>query len=435
MTNPLLDIAIVLILMLVNGFFAFSELAIISARRERLQPMAEAGEDGAKLALQMSDDPTALLSTVQVGITLVGILAGAFGGAALSARLSPLLADLPVVGPYSEAISFFIVVSIITYLSVVIGELVPKRLALQNPERAAAFVAPPMSVISRIAQPIVRVLAFSTDSILRLFGIDSRENVRLVTEDEIKLLVAQGAKAGVFDDAERDMVERIFRLGDRQLRSIMTPRTEVVWLDVNETTDEIRATVHDSSHTQFPVCEDSIDYVLGVVRSKDLLSYQWANDQIDLRAVSQPALFLPETMMVFRALELFKMQGTHMAILIDEFGGVEGVVTLIDILESIVGDIPTVDEMKEPPIVIREDGSMLIEGPISIDDLRLVLDLDDLPDDGNYQTLGGFVVFMMGRLPHAGESFNWSNLRFEVMDMDGNRVDKVLVQRISDIQE
>jgi putative hemolysin len=429
MTTVLLDIGIILVLMLINGFFALSELAIISARRERLEPMAEAGNDGAKLALTMSDDPTALLSTVQVGITLVGILAGAFGGAALSSELAPFLVNIPLIGPYSETISFILVVTVITYLSVVIGELVPKRLALQNPERAAAFVAPPMAFISRLARPVVRLLALSTEGVLRLLGVEGRVTASPVTEEEIKLLVERGAQAGVFDAAESDMVDSIFRLGDRQLRSMMTPRTEVVWLDVNETAAEIRATVRDSNHTQFPVCEDELDYVLGIVRSKDLLSYQWENDQIDLHLVLQPALVLPETMLALRALERFKQEGAHMAILVDEFGGVEGVITLIDILEAIVGDIPTLDEMQAPPVVIRDDGSLLVDGLISVDDLRAVLDVEMLPDEDDYQTLGGFVIHRIGRLPRAGESFQWNGLRFEVVDMDGNRVDKVLIEQ------
>lgn len=427
MTTFFLDIGIILFLMLINGFFALSELAIISARRERLEPMAEAGNDGAKLALTMSDDPTALLSTVQVGITLVGILAGAFGGAALSSELAPLLEGLPVVGRYSETISFILVVSVITYLSVVIGELVPKRLALQNPERAAAFVAPPMAFLSRLAQPVVKLLAVSTEGILRLLGVDSRHTTSVVTEDEIRLLVEKGAQAGIFDSAESDMVDSIFRLGDRQLRSLMTPRTEVVWLDVADSPTAVRATIRESNHTQFPVCEDELDYVLGVVRSKDLLSHEWVDGQIDLREVLQPALVLPETMLALRALERFKQEGAHMAILVDEFGGVEGVVTLIDILEAIVGDIPTLDEMQEPPVVMRDDGSLLVDGLVSIDDLRVVLDVETLPDEEDYQTLGGFVIYMIGRLPRVGESFQWAGRRFEIVDMDGNRVDKVLI--------
>jgi magnesium and cobalt exporter, CNNM family len=424
------DVAVISILILINGFFALSELAIVSSRRERLEPMAMTGDTGAQAALEMTEDPTALLSTVQVGITLVGIVAGAFGGARLSAELAPYLAGLPGIGQYSQAISFVLVVSVITYFSVVIGELVPKRLALQNPERVASLVAPTMSVISRVAQPIVRVLALSTDGVLRLLGVDVSQTADPVTEEEIKLLIDQGAQAGVFDIAERDMVESIFRFGDRQLRSMMTPRTEIVWLDVNESSDQIRATIDESNHTQFPVCEDELDYVLGVVRSKDLLSHQWANDTIDLRLVLQPALILPETMMALRALERFKQEGAHMAILVDEFGGVEGLITLIDILEAIVGDIPTLDEMQEPPVVLREDGSLLVDGLISVDDLRAVLDVEALPDDDQYQTLGGFVIHMIGRLPHTGESFRWGGFQFEVIDMDGNRVDKVLVGRL-----
>lgn len=432
MSHILIDFGIILALMLVNAFFAMSELAIVSARRERLQPMAEAGDAGARKAMELADDPTALLATVQVGITLVGILAGAFGGARISAAVAPLLAGVPIIGPYSQAISFVLVVSIITYLSVVIGELVPKRLALRNPERTAAVVAPPMALLSRLSRPIVLVLSRSTDSILRLLGKGGEVIGNEVTEDEIKLLVERGAESGVFESAERDMVERVFRLSDRQLRSMMTPRKEVDWLDINEPIEALRDIIRETNHTQFPVSDNDLDYVLGVVRSKDLMSDQWDHGAIDLRRILQPALILPETMLALRALEQFKQKGAHMAILVDEFGGVEGLVTLIDILEAIVGDIPTLDELQEPPVVRREDGSYLIEGLISIDDLHEVLDVDDLPDKGSYQTLGGFIVHMLGRLPRAGEVFRWDGMSFEVVDMDGHRVDKVLVTRSPD---
>lgn len=425
----LLEISILILLILLNGVFAMSELAIVSSRRERLQMLVDGGNKGAAIALKMSQEPTALLSTVQVGITLIGILAGAFGGAALSDELTQLIAPLPVIGPYSRTIALAIVVGTITFFSVVLGELVPKRLALRDPERVASMVARPMSVLAKIARPVVRLLTLSTAFFLRLLGVHDTLSETTVTEEEIKVLVEQGALAGIFEEAERDMVESIFRFGDRQLRSIMTPRTEIVWLDINDPEEAIRQTVSETHHSRFPVCDGALDRVLGMAEAKDLLSVSWADQPFDLRSVLKAPLFLPETMLALRALERFKQTGIQGALLVDEFGGIEGMVTLIDMMEAIVGDIPTLEEIAEPPVVRRDDGSYLVEGYIDIEDLKELLDVDELPDEGDYQTLGGFVVLMIGRLPRAGDHMDWQDYRFEVVDMDGNRVDKVLIER------
>ncbi len=349
----LLEISILIFLILLNGVFALSELAIVSSRRERLQMLVDEGNKGASIALAMAREPTALLSTVQVGITLIGILAGAFGGASLSDELALLIAPIPVIGAYARTISLAIVVGTITYFSVVLGELVPKRLALRDPERIAAMVARPMSLLSRIARPLVRLLTLSTAFFLRVLGVRETVSESMVSEEEIKVLIEQGALAGVFEEAERDMVESIFRFGDRQLRSIMTPRTEIVWLDINDSEEIVRETVSQSHHSRFPVCDDSIDRVLGIVEAKDLLSSSWSNEPFDLRAVMRAPVFLPETMPALRALERFKQTANQSALLVDEFGGIEGMVTLIDMMEAIVGDIPTLEEIAEPPVVRR----------------------------------------------------------------------------------
>ncbi len=423
----LLEISILIFLILLNGVFALSELAIVSSRRERLQMLVDEGNKGASIALAMAQEPTALLSTVQVGITLIGILAGAFGGASLSDELAQLIAPIPVIGAYARTISLAIVVGTITYFSVVLGELVPKRLALRDPERIAAMVARPMSVLSRIARPLVRLLTLSTAFFLRVLGVRETVSESMVSEEEIKVLIEQGALAGVFEEAERDMVESIFRFGDRQLRSIMTPRTEIVWLDINDSEEIVRETVSQSHHSRFPVCDDSIDRVLGIVEAKDLLSSSWSNEPFDLRAVMRAPVFLPETMPALRALERFKQTANQSALLVDEFGGIEGMVTLIDMMEAIVGDIPTLEEIAEPPVVRREDGSLLVEGYLDVEDLKELLDVDELPDEEDYQTLGGFVVLRLGRLPRVGDIVEWLGYRFEIVDMDGNRVDKVLI--------
>jgi len=423
----LLEISILIFLILLNGVFALSELAIVSSRRERLQMLVDEGNKGASIALGMAQEPTALLSTVQVGITLIGILAGAFGGASLSDELALLIAPIPVIGAYARTISLAIVVGTITYFSVVLGELVPKRLALRDPERIAAMVARPMSLLSRIARPLVRLLTLSTAFFLRVLGVRETVSESMVSEEEIKVLIEQGALAGVFEEAERDMVESIFRFGDRQLRSIMTPRTEIVWLDINDSEEIVRETVSQSHHSRFPVCDDSIDRVLGIVEAKDLLSSSWSNEPFDLRAVMRAPVFLPETMPALRALERFKQTANQSALLVDEFGGIEGMVTLIDMMEAIVGDIPTLEEIAEPPVVRREDGSLLVEGYLDVEDLKELLDVDELPDEEDYQTLGGFVVLRLGRLPRVGDIVEWLGYRFEIVDMDGNRVDKVLI--------
>jgi len=423
----LLEISILIFLILLNGVFALSELAIVSSRRERLQMLVDEGNKGASIALEMAQEPTALLSTVQVGITLIGILAGAFGGASLSDELALLIAPLPVIGAYARTISLAIVVGTITYFSVVLGELVPKRLALRDPERIAAMVARPMSLLSRIARPLVRLLTLSTAFFLRVLGVRETVSESTVSEEEIKVLIEQGALAGVFEEAERDMVESIFRFGDRQLRSIMTPRTEIVWLDINDSEEIVRETVSQSHHSRFPVCDDSIDRVLGIVEAKDLLSSSWLDEPFDLHAVMRAPVFLPETMPALRALEKFKQTGNQSALLVDEFGGIEGLVTLIDMMEAIVGDIPTLEEIAEPPVVRREDGSLLVEGYLDVEDLKELLDVDELPDEEDYQTLGGFVVLRLGRLPRVGDIVEWLDYRFEIVDMDGNRVDKVLI--------
>ena len=424
----LLEIAILLLLFLLNGVFAMAELAVISSRRERLQILADSGNAGARVAMDLGQEPSNLLSTVQIGITLIGILAGAFGGATLTAELGRLIAPLPVIGVYSELIALIVVVAGITFGSVVMGELVPKQLALRNPERIAATLARPMNTLSRLTRPVVRLLSLTTAGILRLLGVRGDGGAATVSEEEIRMLLEQGAASGVIEPAERDMVDGIFRFGDRQLRSLMTPRTEVVWLDVNADETTIRETVLRSGHSRFPLCEGAIDRVIGVVLARDLLAETWSDRPIDLRAMARPPLFLPDTMPAPRALERFKQTGIHTALLVDEFGGIDGLVTIIDMMEAIVGDMPSPSDIAEPPIVRREDGSWLVDGLLDVEDLKTLLATAQMPNESDYQTLGGFVVTQLGRLPRVGDIVVWGGFRFEVVDMDGNRVDKVLIQ-------
>jgi putative hemolysin len=425
------EVFIVILLLLANGVFAMSEIAIISARKARLQQLANAGDRKALVALELANAPNHFLSTIQIGITLIGILAGAYGGAAIARELAAGMEDVPFIAPYRHGIALGIVVVSITYVSLIVGELVPKRLALNSPERIAAAVAPAMRALSRLASPAVHLLSLSTDAVLRLLGVRPSEEPP-VTEEEIRLLLEQGAQAGMFEAAEQAMVERVFRLGDRRVSSVMTPRTEIVWLDRDASLEEICRTVTESVHSRFLVAQGTIDNVVGVVHAKDLLARTFEGQPIDLMALLQQPLYVPESMPALRVLELFKQSGTHLALVVDEYGGVQGLVTPSDILEAIVGDIPSVAELGEPQAVQREDGSWLLDGMLSVDEFKEIFDLSALPgeDQGVYQTLAGFVIMQLGRIPAVADHFEWQGLRFEVVDMDGNRIDKVLVMLV-----
>jgi putative hemolysin len=428
-----LEILIILLLIVLNGLFAMSETAVVSARQTRLQQMAQSNHQGAQVALEMAQSPNRFLSTVQVGITLIGILAGAFGGANIANELVEPLQNVPWIGRYARGVSLALVVGTITFLSVVLGELVPKRIALAKPERIASIAARPMRSLSVIATPIVRLLSLTTDGVLALFKFDT-QRADEVSEDEIRVMVQQAAEADIIENAERDMVESIFRLNDRPLRSMMTPRPEIVWLDVNAS-EEMHDIVKTSHHSRFPVCDGNLDRVLGAVHAKDLLSYSLNGEPLDVRAVMQEPLFAPESMHALNSLEHFNRAGVHMALLVDEYGEIEGLVTLIDILEAIVGDIPTADEMVRPHIVQREDNSWLVDGLISVEEFKEAFSVRSLPNEGKYQTLGGFVLMMLNSIPSEGKHFGWGGLRFEVADMDGNRIDKVLIEAVPEAEK
>lgn len=428
MTEILLETIIILSLIIVNGLLAMSELAIVTSRRVRLQQMAQDGNHGAEVALGLAETPNRFLSTVQVGITLVGIFAGAIGGATIAQALTGLLVQLPALAPYASAISLAVVVGTITFFTVVLGELVPKRVALQNTERIAATVARPMRFLSVITWPIVRLLGLATDAVLVLLRLDAQPKTSL-TEEEIRMLVEQGAQAGIIEQAERDMVESVFQLGDRPLEVIMTPRPEIVWLDVNMPDEQVRQIVKSSSHSRFPVCDGQLDKALGLVRAKDLLADCLGGERLQLRETMQEPLFVSQNAQALQVLERFRETGIHLAMLVDEYGGIEGLVTSFDILEAIVGDIPTMAEIDQPPIVQREDGTWLVDGLISIEDFKRAFDIGSLPGEGKYQTLAGFVVHMLGSLPAPGNHFGYGGFRFEVADMDGRRVDKVLLKK------
>jgi magnesium and cobalt exporter, CNNM family len=428
MPSMLLEVFIVVLLIIINGLFAMSEIAIVSARKTRLQQWAEEGNSKARIALELANTPNQFLATVQIGITLIGILAGAFGGATIAREVAGILNNIPWLEAYSHPLSLVLVVLVITSLSLIVGELVPKRLALNNPERLATVVAIPMQMLSRVAYPAVQLLGLSTEFLLRALGMKPSTEPP-VTEEEIRALIEQGTQAGMFEEAEQEMVERVFRLGDRRVGAVMTPRTEIVWLDREASAQAIRQTITESAHSRFLVADGSLDNVLGVVHAKDLLAHLLGEQVVDLAATLQQPLYVPESMRALKVLELFKQSGTHIALVIDEYGGIQGLVTPSDILEAIVGDLPEAGEQVEPLAVQREDGSWLLDGMLPVDEFKDLFDLDELPgeDQGIYQTLAGFVIMQLGRIPTAADHFEWEGLKIEVVDMDGNRVDKVLV--------
>ena len=426
--NITIEIAILLILILANGFLSMAEMALVSARKARLQQSIVEGDSRAQKALELAEQPGRFLSAVQIGITLIGILTGAVGGARLAASLAVGLSRSEVLRPYANAISFGVVIVATTYLSLVIGELGPKRLALNSAERIAAFVAPVMSVLVRITRPLEGILSGSTALLLRLLGVKPSDEAP-VTDEEVRILIGQGRETGVFEPIEEEIVGQLFRLSDLNVGALITPRTEIAWLDLHAEPAEIVAAIAQHSFSRYPVAEDDLDNVTGLVMAKDLLAQRLAGRPLDLRSAMQAPLFIPDSMEALEALERLRETRTHIALVIDEYGGLEGLVTLTDFVEAIIGEVPDVGEAIEHEVVKRADGTYLVDGRLAIDRFQALFDLKELPEEneGYYQTLGGFVMAVLGRVPAPGDRFDWQQLGFEVMDMDGRRVDKVLV--------
>lgn len=425
------EVALIVFLALLNGVLAMSEIALVAARKVRLRQRAEAGDRGARTALELASSPGRFLSTVQLGITLIGILSGAFGGATLAAELGTRIARFPYLASYSEAIGIGVVVLGITYLSLILGELVPKQLGLNAPEKIAAVLARPLKLLSKVSAPAVSLLDGSTRLILRLLGIRPSDDPP-VTEEELKHLLEQGTQAGVFAAGEQEIVARVLRLGERRVGELVTPRSAMVALDVNAPPEVSWSKIAGSPHFYFPVFEGVPDRILGLISVKDLWRRVVAGEQPDLRALLKEPVYLPEGMSALRALERLRATGSHLALVLDEYGGIEGLVTLHDVLRAIVGELPT-PEQDEPLAVQREDGSWLLDGRLSVSELSAVLGLTaaKAKESEELRTLGGFVMGRMGRVPTTGDHFEWADWRFEVVDMEGRRVDKVLVARVA----
>jgi len=425
--NSILQLLTILLFAVLNGILAMSETAVVSARRARLRHAAETGNERAQVALDLLADPTEFLAAVQIGITLIGIVAGAFGEATLARAVASALSGIPALTPYADAIAITIVVLGVTYVSLVVGELVPKRLALNDPERVASAVARPMRALSAVARPIVWLLSISTDAVVRVMGVrPSREPD--VTAEEIETMVEHGAELGVFEKSERDMIESVLRLDQWRVDAFMTPRTRVTWIDL-ENPERAKATLLDAKHSRFPVIEGNPDNTIGMLYTKDLVVRQLNGQPFDIRASLRPALFIPESMSTLRVLEIFKQEGKHIALVTDEYGSIEGMITDMDILEAIAGDIPAEGEPAEPQARWREDGTWLVDGLLHVNRLWEILGLKAEMEDvyRGYQTVSGFVMTQLERIPSEGEQFEFQHQRFEIIDMDGHRIDKVLV--------
>jgi len=422
-----LEVAVVFGLILVNGYFAASELALVSARKARLRALADKGDRGARVALKLLEDPTRLLSSVQIGITLVGIFTGVYSGATFAEALAVVLRRVEWMAPYAQEVAFAVVVVCVTYLSLIFGELVPKRLALAHAERFAIVVSRPMFWIARFGAPLVWLLQVSTEAVAKLLPFKASSNAS-VTEDELRVLVAAGAKEGVFHRREKEMIESVLRLADRSIESVMVPRGDVIWLDTLSSLEEMWAEARDSGHARFLLCEGELDRLVGVITLADL-GEALRLGRHDLRTFIRLPEHVPSTISFLRQLELFQVSSTHLAIVTDEYGDIKGIVTPSDLLKAIAGGLPELGSRERAEAVQREDGSWLIDGHLSIHETERLLERNDLSHDDDYHTVAGFVLWHLGRVPVAGEKLKWRDLKVEVLDMDGRRIDKVLVSR------
>ncbi|ATE66727.1 hemolysin family protein [Rhizorhabdus dicambivorans] len=427
---PWFDLVIILALVALNGLFAMSELAIVSARKARMEAMARAGRRGARTAIDLAADPSKFLSTVQIGITLIGILAGAYSGASLGGPVGERLALLGVPAESAEEIGFGLVIVVTTFLSLIIGELVPKQFALRAPEPIAAVMAVPMLWLSRATAPFVWLLDRTSALIFRLLGL-TRESENHVTAEELHLIVAEASSAGVIEESERAIISGVVRLADRPVREVMTPRTEVEWIDINAGPDDIRGQLAQIPHTRMPVADGSVDQMLGVIHARDLVGRLLRGEPIDLRAMLRKAIVLPDHVDAMDALKALREAEVPMAFVHDEYGHFEGLVAPANLLAAIAGEFASdQDEDTDPPIVEREDGSWLISGAFAADTMADRLGID-LPEDRDFATAAGFALWRLKHLPQTGESFVHKGLRFEVVDMDGRRIDKLLVSTVN----
>ena len=421
-----LEIVIIIALIFLNGFFAMSEIALISARRAVLEDKAKRRVQGAKAALLLSEDPNKFLSAVQVGITTIGIVMGAFGGTTIAKNIQFLFVNNSHVAPYADTISFVLVVIVTSYLSLVFGELVPKRLAMSNAENIAIFSAPLMNFISFITTPFINILSASTNAVLFLFGAASAKRPN-ITEEEISHAIEEGRRVGLVEPDEQRIVKRVFEFGDRQAHSIMTPRTDVIWLDLSESAQENMKKITENPHSRFPVIREQPDHIVGIINARDLLHRPSDKPLLSLEPFLQTPLFVPEHMSALHVLQLFRAHPLHIAIVIDEYGGFRGVITAYDLLQALVGELPA-EQTQMPVIKKSEENGWLVDGGLPIQEFKLFFNIDELPQEQRYGTLSGFAMQMLGHIPLEGEHFIWNRFDFKVTEMTDHRVGKLLVK-------
>ena len=422
------EITVLSILIGLNGVLTMAEFAVISSRKTRLQMLAAEGAPGAQTALDLANAPSEFLASVQVGITLIGVLTGVFGGAALADPLAFIFKDLPYVASFATEIAFGIVVFLLSFVTLIAGELVPKRIGLSNPEKVARILSTPLKLFAKVVNPFVRVLSSTTDMVVGLVGVRG-SNVSDVTEEEVNIMVEQGTAAGVFEKTEETIIRRALRLGDKRVGELMIPRPKTVTIDLTEEYQKNLAKMVDSPHSYFPAYEENSDQVVGLVSIKSIWSKIARGEKLDLKSSLIEPMFIMETVSALKALELFKQTGKHIAIVIDEYGGTAGLITIVDILEAIVGDLNTSEQPVKANATKRKDGSWLVDGMMSIEALKELFRIKSVPHEksGDFQTLGGMIMTRMGRIPKEADQFVWEGTKFEVMDMDGMRVDKVLI--------
>lgn len=425
------EIVTIFILLLLNGFFALSEIAIVSASKPLLRQLAKEGNKKAQVALDLGENSGKFLSTVQVGITLVGILAGAYGGATLAEKLTPILNEFAFIAPHGESVSVFLIVALITYFSVVIGELVPKQFALSRPEKLALFVARPMAILSKSCSPIVYILEKSGEILLKIMGVSGSSEGQ-VTEAEVKAILGEGVESGVIEKSEHEVLQRVIRLGDRDVKSIMTHRRDVAFIDINDSLDEIRAKIKAAGHSRYPVTDGNPDKVVGIIQAKDLLDTTLFSQDFKIRDHVKEVRILTDNSSCLKAMDVFKKSNLHIVVVVDEYGGTEGIVSTSDILEAIIGILPSnYDDGQTALIVQRKDGSWLVDGRTPIDEIHLMIGLEEIKGDNNFETIAGFLLYRLAHQPQEGEIYEEYGYRFEVADMDERRVDKIIISRIS----
>jgi putative hemolysin len=425
-----MDIVILLGLILMNGLFVMSEIALVSARKSRLEMMAEKGDKKAENALKLAHNPELFLSAAQIGITLIAILTGVYSGERFSAYLQPYVEKIEFFRPYADTIATSIIVIIVTFLSIIFGELIPKRIALLNAEKIAKKAAGPMYAFAKITHPIVWLLNKTSNGFFKLFNIKQSKDDS-VTEEEIKAIISEGTEAGTIEEEEKEIIERIFHLGDRNITSLMTHRSDILWFDLNDNEEKIREKIIAEPHSIYPICDGDLDDIKGVVSIKDL----YVSDDLTLfKDLMQPALFIPDNNSAYQVMEKFKESKIHSCFIVDEYGSVRGMITLNDILEAIIGDIPQMHN-EDYEIIKRDDGSFLIDGQIPFYDFLSRFNKTDLlqQDEQQYDTLAGCILHELERIPQSGDKMDWNGFHFEIIDMDGHRIDKVLVTAAQDI--